>query len=269
MNQDVRIRYTGFDNYYRTWHTLNRNMILYVHSGTGSIFGKDCTYPMTPGCLCFVGSNTMYYTLPDVPAEYYRSKLFLSNKDLEAALALFPDHPEMRASFSPTSILYAQIPEEDRDMVEALFDEIEPLLDDDRYLKAMIFSHFVRMMVQISLHATDRVYSSTGVIQKSIEYINEHIGEDIGISDICENIHVSKYYFCRRFKQSTGLTVMNHILKTRVNVARSLMENDKLTVGQISERCGFSSQSYFSRVFKQETGMTPLQYQKRLPNRQI
>jgi AraC-like DNA-binding protein len=45
-----------------------------------------------------------------------------------------------------------------------------------------------------------------------------------------------------------------------------MLENSELAIGEISSRCGFSSQSYFCRVFKDESGMTPLQYQKSLMN---
>ena len=40
------------------------------------------------------------------------------------------------------------------------------------------------------------------------------------------------------------------------------MRKERLSVTEISNRCGFSSISYFSRVFRQDTGMTPLQYKK-------
>ena len=61
---------------------------------------------------------------------------------------------------------------------------------------------------------------------------------------------------------------MNYILKTRIISAKNLMETTNLTIGQISQRCGFSSQSYFCRVFKEECGMTPLQFRDK-PRMQI
>ena len=82
MNKNIRIRQTGFDNRYNTWHTLNRNMILCCHAGSGSIVDRQGNYPIGPGCLCFVGANRFYYTLPDIPEEYVRSKVFLSNEEL-------------------------------------------------------------------------------------------------------------------------------------------------------------------------------------------
>lgn len=103
MYKELRIKQTGFNNRYNSWHTLNQNMILYVHSGKGSIFHREGCYPLVSGCICFVGANKLYYTLPDDPAEYTRSKLFLSDRELEAVLRLFPEELEMGNGFSPVT----------------------------------------------------------------------------------------------------------------------------------------------------------------------
>ena len=93
--------------------------------------------------------------------------------------------------------------------------------------------------------------------------------ENIEIDDICDAIHVSKYYFCQKFKQVTGTTVMNYILNTRIASAKSMLENPALSISEVSEQCGFSSISYFCRVFKEESGMTPLQFQKKLQAKKV
>jgi AraC-like DNA-binding protein len=55
---------------------------------------------------------------------------------------------------------------------------------------------------------------------------------------------------------------MEYILATRIVLAKEMLQKTDLTVGEISERCGFSSISYFCRVFKQDTGRTPLGFRK-------
>ena len=110
MNKNVRIHHMGFDSRYNTWHTLNRNMIMFVHSGSGSIVDREQNYPLAPGCLCFVGSNRFYYTLPDCPEKYDRSKVFLSNYELDRVADLFPDALRVKERFAPNSLVYAQVP---------------------------------------------------------------------------------------------------------------------------------------------------------------
>jgi AraC-like DNA-binding protein len=99
-----------------------------------------------------------------------------------------------------------------------------------------------------------------------VEYINHHIAEDIILDRICAACYLSKYHFCRLFKEKLGLTVMEYILKTRIAMAKELLCEAKMSVTEISEACGFSSASFFSRTFKNEVGMSPLQYKKKHMN---
>ena len=84
------------------------------------------------------------------------------------------------------------------------------------------------------------------------------------MDEICREIHISKYYFCRKFKKTTGFTVMDYVLKTRIVAAKGLLSETELSISEISNRCGFGSISYFCRVFKEHTGLTPLQYRKKI-----
>ena len=88
----------------------------------------------------------------------------------------------------------------------------------------------------------------------------QNIFKEITIDEICNHLHISKYYFCRQFKKSTGMTVMNYVLKTRITLAKDMLLNHDLSITDVSMRCGFSSVSYFCRVFKEDTGVTPLKF---------
>ena len=264
MNKNVRIHHTGFNNRYNTWHTLNRNMVMFVHSGSGSIVAREQNYPITSGCLCFVGSSRFYYTLPDCPEKYDRSKVFLSNQELDRVLSLFPEELQLKERFAPNSLVYAQVPPQAVQQIDTIFDDLALYEDRDYYHDALVTSHYIKLLILLNDYATNTVFPVFGMVQKAIEYINAHIHEHLSIDEICHVLHVSKYYFCKKFKQSTGITVMNYILMTRIISAKNMLENSDLAIGEISSRCGFSSQSYFCRVFKDESGMTPLQYQKSL-----
>ena len=268
MDHRFHIRHVGYDTRYNTWHTLQQNMILYVHSGNGSIISRERNYPLTAGCLCFVGSNKSYYTLPTVPQNYVRSKIYLSDRELEKVLELFPEGMKMKERFSAESMVYALPIAEEQPKVAAIYDELQKIGSQESYHDATVVAQYIRLLVLLDQYVTDMPFPTSGMVQKAVEYMNAHIHEDISIDSICEAIHVSKYYLCRKFKQSTGLTVMRYILKTRIIAAKNLMENTNLTIGQISQRCGFSSQSYFCRVFKEECGVTPLKFRDK-PRTQI
>jgi transcriptional regulator GlxA family with amidase domain len=99
-------------------------------------------------------------------------------------------------------------------------------------------------------------------LQNAIEYVHAHIAEPLAVEDICRAAHVSKFHFCRLFKERMGVTVMEYVLTTRLLHAKQLLRTTSLSVGEISERCGFSGISYFSRIFREAEGLSPLNYRK-------
>jgi AraC-like DNA-binding protein len=70
--------------------------------------------------------------------------------------------------------------------------------------------------------------------------------------------------FCRAFKQSTGLSPHRYFLVQRVDRAKEMMKDQKLSLTEIALDCGFSGSSHFSIVFKRVTGMTPREFRRRL-----
>ena len=262
MKDTDYIHELGIDPYYKTWHASGRSMIMYMHTDGGSIVSTQQNYPIQKGALCFIGGNHFHYTLPDDPALYDRSKLFLSGKALEQLLRLFPETLNMSAVFSPSALVYTRLEAADQQYVEQLLHNIERYADTRRYLDPVLKSGFMSLLICLHKNQQQVKATSGDMIQKAVEYINQHITENISMDDICREIHISKYHFSRQFKKVTGFTVMDYVLKTRIVAAKNMLTDTTLPISEISSRCGFSSTSYFCRVFKEHTDLTPLQYRK-------
>ena len=262
MNENLFIHQIGIDPYYKTWHTSGRNMIMYMHTDGGSIVSTQQNYPIKKGGLCFIGGNHFHYTLPDDPANYDRSKLFLSASKLEKLIELFPKHLQMDTVFNPNALVYTQLEPADQQYVEQILDSIFRYADDSHYLDPIMQSGYIALLTCLHKNQMNITATAADIIQRAVEYINQHISEDISLHDLCREIHISKYHFSRKFKQVTGLTVMAYVLNTRIVAAKSMLSETDLPISEVSSRNGFCSISYFCRVFKEQTGITPLQYRK-------
>jgi len=97
-------------------------------------------------------------------------------------------------------------------------------------------------------------------IMKSCDYIHLHLEEEISIHSLASRLGYSDYYFSNKFKQETGLSVRDYIMRAKMEKAKDLLRNTPLSVSEISDQLGFASQSYFGEVFKKETGLTPVRY---------
>ena len=80
---------------------------------------------------------------------------------------------------------------------------------------------------------------------------------------LANELHITKTQLNRKFKAVTGCTVSDEILLRRIEMAKRLLDNEDLLVGEIASSCGIDDVSYFGAVFKKVTGMTPSQYRKR------
>ncbi len=259
---DIISHQIGLDLKYREWHTNEDSMILYVHNGDGALVCGDESFTLRCGVLIFIGKRKYHYTMPERSSQYDRSKIFISEDDFRKILNCFTDSSLWKDIFTLDSLVYAVIPEEERPVVESLYEEIRRFSTDKNYSDIVFISCVMKLLFYLHKNILENVSPSYGSIYKAIAYINENIFEDITIDDVCAAAHMSKYHFCRVFKNNTGQTVMSYILKTRIVLARTMLKKENLTVSEVSRLCGFSSVSYFCRVFKEKTGVSPLKYKK-------
>jgi len=98
-------------------------------------------------------------------------------------------------------------------------------------------------------------------LQLAIAYIQDHLSEDISLAEIAAYLGISQYYFCRLFKQSTGITPHRYLLQKRVERAKELLrQRDGLSLLEVASLSGFADQSHLTTQFRKSTGMTPKSY---------
>lgn len=255
MHHDI-----GRDKLYKIWNSCAEHMIIYIYKDGGSIVFQDTTYPMHEGTLCFIGANEQHYTMPDKPAEYDRSKIFISKQCVDNILTTVVDDNEFYDLFTNNAVIYAKIPSNERDNIETIFSLAEKSKKEKDI--ASFICCFFNLMTCLKIHSIEHIPAPDNFIFKAIRYINSNFSQDLTLDSICTEIHMSKYHFCRKFKALMGLTVMEYLLNTRIAAAKKLLSSTNAAISEISERCGFSSISYFCQAFKYNTGLTAIQYRK-------
>ena len=97
-------------------------------------------------------------------------------------------------------------------------------------------------------------------LREAIAYINNHLDQDLSLTQLATLVQMSPYYFATLFKKSTGLAPHQYVSKCRIEKAKQLLKNRELTIIEICQLVGFQTQSHFTRVFRKHTATTPKAY---------
>ena len=95
-----------------------------------------------------------------------------------------------------------------------------------------------------------------------LEYIAEHLREDIRLDNLAGLAGLSRFHFVRAFKKTTGLAPHQFIIRARVERAKSLLVGSDLPLKDISARVGFGSPSQFSAAFRGVAGVQPVVFRR-------
>lgn len=90
-----------------------------------------------------------------------------------------------------------------------------------------------------------------------IEYIQAHLEQDLSLNELAAIAQMSPHYFSQLFKQSTGVTPHQFVIRARVERARELLMTRKWSIAEVARMVGFVDQSHLHRHCKRLLGVTP------------
>lgn len=100
-------------------------------------------------------------------------------------------------------------------------------------------------------------------IKKTLEYIRTHLGRDLSLRKIAEQVYLSESYLSRLFKHEMQVSLVTYINQCRIMEAEKLLRETKETIENISHKLGYKRPSYFCKLFRQTVGDTPHVYRQK------
>jgi transcriptional regulator GlxA family with amidase domain len=95
------------------------------------------------------------------------------------------------------------------------------------------------------------------------EYVMKNFRQKISLEEVAGIVNMTPTSFCRFFKARVNKSFSDFVKEIRIEYSCKLLNEEKITINQVSYECGFPTLSNFNKQFRLITGDTPLNYRKR------
>lgn len=153
--------------------------------------------------------------------------------------------------------------------IEVLFEMLlcEHQLDRGPIARTCARSILHTLLIRVARLYVETRYSGTYYswrIKRTISWLDDHIYEnDLELDQLSSILHISTSGLRLRFKEETGFTPLEYVLKRRMKLACHYLETTEESITNIAHSIGISSSQYFATTFKRYLGITPSEYRNR------
>ncbi|MFT5465804.1 MAG: AraC-like DNA-binding protein/ligand-binding sensor protein [Verrucomicrobiales bacterium] len=140
-----------------------------------------------------------------------------------------------------------------------------PVMESERFVGCVtLLSAFaLQLSEEISRIAIEDASSEPEAVSRAKQYVNAHLEDRITLEAVANHVHVSQFYFCKIFKQATGMTLTEFVNRRRVAWAKRKLLDPRARVTEIAYDVGYQSLSQFNRSFLRYAGESPTSFRTR------
>lgn len=130
-----------------------------------------------------------------------------------------------------------------------------------RWTEVVAFYHTFFEWI-ISKRSAFRKFDESNILSMIHQYIKFHLGDDLSLTRIAQEVSLNPSYLSRWYKRTTGKGISDYILDKKVELSKELLLGTAMKMHEISAQLGFSDQHYFFRFFKKTVGCTPQEFRE-------
>lgn len=92
------------------------------------------------------------------------------------------------------------------------------------------------------------------------DFIERHLADRFTLADMADAACMSRFHFSRMFRLTFGVSPMEYVLRRRIERAKPMLLDRRLSIADVAATLGFCDQSHFTRSFRRVTGYPPRQF---------
>lgn len=247
--------YMAAKDFYYDRKTFDNNLVLCVLKGTFYVeqYGTKYTLKGGQGILMKLTDHHKYYT--DKVDTAHIIFFHFRGKMLTPILNCLYVHGCLPIILQDTSVI---------DCIYHCFEITSQQSHDFEYdLSSFIYQTVIKI-TKPYLSKINRcsVKENSWFVDAVYVYVDNHIYEKITLEQLSEELHMSKFYFSKVFKNFFNTSPMQFVLFRKIQLSLKLLSDPKLSLNDIAYTLGFADLCHFSRTFKNQLGISPTSYKK-------
>ena len=271
-------------NSYVKREVLSHYKIVVLTKGTCKVVCNNEVYHLTkPGTIFFVSPFTIFdaYCTSEEPVEFYHIHFTATQKQAKnkdgsqrksIALQSSPTKASDHFIHMIKSPIFISTPDNAEFLLNYLaytYREIKDEIPGCYYICKSFLMHLITLIINLMNQEHCELYAQSSatankqeLVLSCLSYIEDHMGRNVTVADLCELTNVSQSYLYQCFMSTFQCSTKEYITKYKLRKIEKFLCQSDDTIEQIALMFGFPTVYAFSSIFKKHYGMSPSEYRK-------
>lgn len=232
--------------------------LVFVNAGEGYYILNGCSYPIYPGDFLISNQGDLHEVQSASHREIGTICFGIGNLVLKGlppgCLA-----PARDGFIRPTGRKYEQM----KNLCQLLYDQLELGTAQGRAVAQHLFLALLPLALSFPADGRNGAQTESVMLVNRIgQYIAAHFAEPLTLERIGKALRVSPYHAAHIFKDITGFSPIQYVIRRRMGEAQNLLISTDFSAAQIAVMVGYDSTSHFNSIFKRVVGLPPVRYRQ-------
>lgn len=253
------------DNY----HDHDFAEITYILSGKGKYYVNGTTYDVTAGDIIMCNPGVKHHNIV-VNEKDPTVEVFIGFTNFK-----FKNMPQNSIILKNNEYIMHTSGELKKEISKICWEMVAEQIGDQVGKYFMLKAQLMKMLLLIirELYSDEmqekqnsynfESYNKNYIVKRIVSYLDENYASKISLDKIARNMYLSPVYISKIFKEETGESPINYLIKIRLEKARDILVNGEGgSIKSIANSVGYEDVYHFSKLFKKHYGISPLYYRK-------
>ena len=274
FKEHEKIAVSHYTNPKEPIHTHDFLELVYIASGKGKQYIDGKEYTVARGDLLFINYHHTHAFTSEKGMEYYN--VYVKPELLSEELINTGNALQMLSLTAFED--FRESVEEDRQLVQFTGGEIADMeyclaamqrewennmSGKETVMKSYLTVILTYMFRKMAMYE-ERSENRKSKIENLIRYIEDNCTEKLSLEELSDQCFYNPSYFCRIFKEYSGMTLTEFIHENRVKKSCDLLENTHLSIEEIASRVGYTNKTQYYKRFRALMGESPVDYRKKV-----